>query len=363
MNAKYSKRIILVCLLALILSPLASAQAQSSKKGLLVYSSIYGSTVETAYWVKALIGIENQLDVKSLSQVITIEPYDYIIIGSVTRNEGPVEPVYQFMDLYKDKLVNKQVCYYLNCGDTDETMVLKVPGREAHLIAGRNYLIDLLNKYPEIKPVAIGGFGGRQVFITMNKKDSFMTWLVGMLAKEGKPWEGLDIWESLVPERVEAFANEVRVNILGLKPREDVKQFRGYWESLQPASLTDPAKQKFHPKPYTEKVNTDRIYYSRSRIKGDLELTVSLLQQWAKENGIELKEQVKTFYNVYYHAVKNYGEGDIITHIVPATLPEDPGNVHISFRCYDKPDKRSGVEKDIELAEKLVWADGRKIDN
>ncbi len=47
---------------------------------------------------------------------------------------------------------------------------------------------------------------------------------------------------------------------------------------------------------------------------------------------------------------------------MPATMPEDPGTVHISFRNYDKPEKRAEVEKDIEAAEAMLQADGRKID-
>ena len=44
----------MIALLALLLVPLAANAAP--KKGLLVYDSIYGSTVEVAYWIKAIIG-------------------------------------------------------------------------------------------------------------------------------------------------------------------------------------------------------------------------------------------------------------------------------------------------------------------
>ncbi len=54
-------------------------------------------------------------------------------------------------------------------------------------------------------------------------------------------------------ERVEAFANEVRTKILGIGPRENIEELRGYWTSLQPASLTDSTKKKFSPK--TELLN------------------------------------------------------------------------------------------------------------
>jgi len=339
-----------------------AAHAQPGKKGLLLHDSIYGSTVEVAYWIKAIIGHENHLDVKALSQIITVEPYDYVIIGSLTRNEKPSEKIYEFVEKYKNELAKKEICYFLTCGDTDETMVLKVPGQDAHLIAGRNYLMDIMQKFPDIKPRIIAGFGGRQVMPSMGMRDSLQIWLVGKLAKEGAAWEGLDIWESLVPERVEVFANEVRTTVLGLEPRENVEQLRGYWQSLQPASLTDSSKEKYKPRKYSEHKSTDRILYVRTRVKGSLNDGIKLIKQWAADTGVELREQVKNFFNVYYHGVKTYDGEEITIHIVPATLPEDPGTVHFSFRCYEKPDKRSGVEADIGLAEKFLLADGRKID-
>jgi hypothetical protein len=108
-------------------------------------------------------------------------------------------------------------------------------------------------------------------------------------------------------------------------------------------------------------MSSDKIFYTRSRMTGDLDYAIKTLQAWASENGYELREQVKTFYNVYYHAAKKDGEKERIIHIVPATMPEDPGTVHISFRSYDKPEERGEVEKDIEAAEALLWAGGRRI--
>lgn len=332
------------------------------KKGLLVHNSIYGSTIETAYWIKAIVGPEHVLDVKSMSQIITIEPYDYIILGSVTRNEGPTDPFYDFMDKYQEELKNKQVCYFLNCGDTDETMVLKAPGIDIHPVGGRNYLWEPMEKYPDIKPVIIGGFGGRQVMPTASTIDSIQIWLVGKLAKEGAPWEGLDIWESLVVERVELFANEVRTKILGVGPHENVEQFRGYWQSLQPGSLNDPNKKKFNPKPYTEVIDVDKMYYSRSRVVGDLDLGVTLINQWSKTEGVKLEEKKKTTYNVWYVAKKTYGDTELSTHLIVANLSEDPGRVHFSFRCFEDPDERGAMVDDIKKAEQLLWADGHKVE-
>jgi len=350
---------VMIALLAFLLVPMAANAAP--KKGLLVYDSIYGSTVEVAYWIKAIIGHEQQLDVKATNQVLTVKPYDYVIIGSATRNEGPTDSMHEFLEAHRSVLATKELCFFLTCGDTDETQVLKVPGTEPHLIAGRNYFVPVSEKYPEFKYTCIAGVGGRQVMATLGTQDALQIWLLEKLAKEGAVWIGRDIWESMVPERVEYFANEVRVKVLGLEPRENVTQFRGYWESLQPAKMSDPTMGKFKRKPLDDRISSDKIFYTRSRMTGDLDYALQKLDVWAAEKGYELREQVKTFYNVYYHAAKKDGEDERIIHIVPSTMPEDPGTIHISFRSYDKPEERGSVEKDIEAAEAMLWADGRKI--
>jgi hypothetical protein len=350
--------LVLVALLAFLFVPQAFAEG---KKGLLVYDSIYGSTVEVAYWIKAIIGHEQHLEVKAIPQVNTLKPYDYIILGSATRNEGPTKTMHEFIQENRSVLAGKELCMFLVCGDSDETQVLTYPGKAPHLIAGRNYFLPIYELYPELKFTCIAGVGGRQVMTSLGTMDRLQIKLLEKLAKEGAVWLGLEIWESLVVERVEAFANEVRQKVLGLKPRKNVEQFRGYWQSLQPANRADLSLKKFNPKPLTETVSTDKIYYSRSRFTGDLDTAIAMLESWAKDAGYEMRVQVKTFFNVYYHAAKTLDGKEHIIHIVPSTMPEDPGTVHISFRSYDKPEERAEVEKDIQAAEALLWADGRKL--
>ncbi|MBN2105798.1 MAG: hypothetical protein JW832_00120 [Deltaproteobacteria bacterium] len=361
MNQVVKKLSLTSVLLVLTLFCAFVCQAEA-KKGLLVYDSIYSSTPEVAYWLKAIIGNELPLDVKKIDQVITVDPYDYVLIGSYSKWEKPSPRIYKFVETNKDKLATKQVCYFLTCGDWDETMILKVPGRPVHQIAGRNYLYEIMTQYPNIKPVVIGGFGGRQVMPALKGADAFMIWMLGKLAKEGAAWSGLDIWESLVPERVEVFGNEVRQKVLGLEPLADVQKFRGFWQSQQPGSLSDPNKQKYTVRPYTVHTETDKLFYSRFRITSDLDSTIKRISAWAQQNGVRLQEQRKTFFNSYYHAVKNIDGKDLTMHVVAAVMPDDPGAVHISLRSYDKPDARKPLEKAIGEAEQLLGAEGRKID-
>ena len=376
---KQNRMALMAAALLLVVCCASTALSAEPKKGLLVYDSIYSSTPEVAYWLKAIIGNEQPLDVKKIDQVITVDPYDYVIIGSYSKWEKASPRIYKFIEKNQMKLAQKQVCYFLLGGDWDETMLLKAPGAPIKLIAGRNYLFDIKDKFPNVKPIVIGGFGGRQVMPSLNGQDGFMIWVLEKLSREGAHWVGIDIWESLVPARVEVYGNEIRTKILGLEPLPpaEVQKYRGFWNSLQPASLADPAKCKttsliskdngktwlpICERPYTYKLSTEKSYYERSRIKADLATTAKLLADWAAKDGFELKEERKADYMTWYTAIKKGGGKDDTLSIVMATMPDDPGNVHISFRSWLKPDKRKALEESAAKAEQLLWADGRKVE-
>ncbi len=146
---KQNRMAFMVAALLLVVCCASTALSAEPKKGLLVYDSIYSSTPEVAYWLKAIIGNEQPLDVKKIDQVITVKPYDYVIIGSYSKWEKASPRIYKFIEKNQMELAQKQVCYFLLGGDWDETMLLKAPGAPIKLIAGRNYLFDIKEKFPE----------------------------------------------------------------------------------------------------------------------------------------------------------------------------------------------------------------------
>ncbi len=73
------------------------------------------------------------------------------------------------------------------------------------------------------------------------------------------------------------------------------------------------------------------------RVKANLDKAVALLHDWAKQNDIELKEAKNSYHNTYFIGTKQYNGKALSMHIVTADVVEDPGNVHISLRCYAKP--------------------------
>ena len=341
-------------LVLVLLFLMIGAEANAGLKGIIIYDSKYGSTPEVAYWIRAIVGEDQYLEVKHLDQIVDVSPYDYVIIGSYTRWEKPSPRIYTFVEKYQNVLATKKVGYFLLCGDCDETMILKTPGGTPHLIAGRNYFYDLQQKFPKVKPVIIGGFGGRQVNPNLNTFDKMFTALLEKLAREGVAWAGRDVWESLIPERVEYFANEIRVKILGISPVADPKPYRKYWKSLQPAKVGNHTLAKLTVKPYVELRDTDRVYFNRLRVKDTFVNVEANLKTWAKAAGVNLAKQRKTDFCVYYHGKKTYGGNEAVLHIVLAIMPEDPGYMHISVRNYDKKEKRGTMYADISALEKQI---------
>ncbi len=331
------------------------------KKGLILYDSIYSSTAEVAHWIKAIIGYDKPVDVKHLKQVLTVKPYDYVIIGSHTRMEKMSKKIYKFLEEHKGELGKKDVAYFICCGDYDETMVLQAPGQKAHPIGGRNYIVDVMEKFSNIKPVALGGFGGRHVFPTLSFFEDKMIKLVSTLAKEGAlPYKTQNIWDSLVVERVECFANEVRQKILKLPALEDAEKYRNCWNTPQPASINDEAQIKFTPLEVFKFKSNSRTYVKRSRIKASIEKADELTKEWAKQRGIKLSIQQKTDFNIYYHGEKQYNKKKLTIHFMISTFPEDPGHAHIQIYSFNKPKDRKMAEDDINLAEEILWDKGRK---
>ncbi len=104
-----TQKVLFAAILAAITLLIPVTSEATMKKGLLIYDSNYGSTPEVAYWIKAIIGVEQPLDVKKIDQVITVAPYDYVIIGSSTKNEKPLPRIYKFVEANKDELAKKEV--------------------------------------------------------------------------------------------------------------------------------------------------------------------------------------------------------------------------------------------------------------
>jgi len=79
-------------------------------KTLIVYDSKRGSTEQICKWIAELLS--NDVDIKRVSEVIGLEKYDLIVVGSPIYMDKPLNSVIKFLRDNKDKLKEKNVVLF-----------------------------------------------------------------------------------------------------------------------------------------------------------------------------------------------------------------------------------------------------------
>ncbi|MHA2395049.1 MAG: flavodoxin domain-containing protein [Promethearchaeota archaeon] len=124
-------------------------------KALIVYSTVYGGTVGIVEKIKEeflLAGYETQIFNSTDKTIPDVADFDYVIVGSSILAGRWNKKALQFIEKNKDVLAGKNVAYFVSCGDAFDPSKRK----EAY----ENYLVKVDNKYPSIKPISMGLFGG-----------------------------------------------------------------------------------------------------------------------------------------------------------------------------------------------------------
>ena len=151
-------------------------------KILIVYSSGYGTTREVSEEIGRVLGQEKtfQVDVQSIDYAENVDDYDVIVVGSSVRADRPMANVRDFFARYRFLLPQKRVALFAVCLSANCEK-----GREK---VKTEYLSQITDKYPKLKPVKIGAFGGK---IDFDKLNPVMQKLMKqVLAKTGLPTTG-----------------------------------------------------------------------------------------------------------------------------------------------------------------------------
>jgi menaquinone-dependent protoporphyrinogen oxidase len=149
---------------------------------LITYSSGFGSTREVAEKIAGTFKERGGLDVTVLSidNVQGIDAFDVVVVGSSVRADRPLANVRDFFARYNEKLIGKQlaifaVCLAANCSE----------GRDR---VKHQYIAQIIDKYPELKPISTGAFGGKLDFDRLNPV--MRTLAERVLEKTGVPTKG-----------------------------------------------------------------------------------------------------------------------------------------------------------------------------
>ncbi|KYC54436.1 MAG: Flavodoxin domain protein [Candidatus Methanofastidiosum methylothiophilum] len=104
---------------------------------LLVYDTKYGSTEIIARWISEEV---KDIEVKKPNEVLSIDNYSLIIIGSPDYDDEPLESIRSFIDKFKEKLKDKKIAIFVVCNDIEE---IEYEDKKK----GGKYNLDILKKY------------------------------------------------------------------------------------------------------------------------------------------------------------------------------------------------------------------------
>jgi menaquinone-dependent protoporphyrinogen oxidase len=193
---------------------------KSKEKILIAYASKSGSTAEVAEVIGQALGkCGASVDVRLAKEVTDISPYGAVIVGSPILYGKWQSQAVKFVKRHKETLSRIPVAYFLTCMELtrvfdeklrDLSVYLdpslgrppKVEGKlsffeKGHLSSA--FLVPVLKKAPQVKPVSVGVFRGRLDY----KKLDIISWLVMKLiwliskgAPEGdfRNWEAIRSW-------------------------------------------------------------------------------------------------------------------------------------------------------------------------
>lgn len=131
-------------------------------KVLITYSSGYGTTKEIAERIAQILSSSDDLlvTVQSVDDVIDITDFAAVIIGTSVRADRPLANVRDFFAQHNVELAKKHlaifaVCLAANCSE----------GRDK---VKRDYIAQITDKYPDLKPLSTEAFGGKIDFEQLN---------------------------------------------------------------------------------------------------------------------------------------------------------------------------------------------------
>lgn len=129
---------------------------------LIAYSSGFGTTKEISEKIGQVLKDGNAMDVsvQSIDDVFDLQPFSAIVVGSSVRADRPLANVRDFFAKHHVTLAQKIVAIFAACLSAN-----CMEGREK---VKREYISQITDKYPNIKPISTVAFGGKIDFDRLN---------------------------------------------------------------------------------------------------------------------------------------------------------------------------------------------------
>jgi len=122
---------------------------------LVVFGTRYGSTAKIAEEIGAVLsdeGFKVRVVNAAKDTISDISEFDVVIVGSGIKMGKWTKETLNFLKKFEADLSRKKVALFVSCGYSRE------PDKVDE--ARENFLIKVADRYPSIKPVSLGLFGG-----------------------------------------------------------------------------------------------------------------------------------------------------------------------------------------------------------
>ncbi len=172
-------------------------------KILVAYVSGFGATAEVAKEIADILGRQHTVDLRTLSAVRSLEPYDAVVIGSSLRAGRWLGAMNRFLKRFAEDLASRPVAIF--------TVALTARTMEGSRRVLAENLPRLLERYPNLEPIATEAFGG---VVDYDKYNVLVRGIMHKVAKEeGLPtsgvqdfrdWEAIRHWATELAEKLAA---------------------------------------------------------------------------------------------------------------------------------------------------------------
>jgi len=161
---------------------------------LVTYSSGYGTTKEVSEKIGKLFSEKGEtVTVQAVDAVQDLKDYDAVIVGSSIRADRPMANIRDFFARHNHTLGKKQLAIFAVC--------LAANCEEGRKKVKDEYIAQITEKFPHLKPISTEAFGGKIDFEQLNP---VMQQLVkSVLKKTGietegsidtRDWNYIDSW-------------------------------------------------------------------------------------------------------------------------------------------------------------------------